>query len=81
MDENEKTGPMIKPLHAALVGPVVGVSAAVGGMLIAPYVELHTAHHILLICGIIALIVLAPCGVVCFSKNREEWSDDVDWPS
>ena len=81
MDKDEKTGPTIKPLHAALAGPVVGVCTAVVGMLMAPYVELHTAHHILLMCGIGALVVLAPIAVVCFSENHEKWSDDIDWPS
>jgi hypothetical protein len=80
-DETEKTGPLIKPLHAALAGPAVGISTAIGGLLLAPYVELHTAHHALLLGAILVLTIVVPAAVMCLSENRDEWSENREWPS
>lgn len=79
MDQTEKPktkkkrkAPM-KPGHAAAIGPSVAVALTAISLLLAPYVELHTAHVVLLVGVILAVGFVPTALIVALSKSPHEW--------
>lgn len=68
----------IKPWHVMAAGPSLALLGIVVSLLLAPYVELHSAHRLLV--GILLCVVgLVPIGLVpMLSDSPGQWNKDLD---